>query len=238
MSPETISERILAFRVDDDRSDLSFLKRLAIENGWSHEFATEAFEEYKRFLVLCHESGTMVTPSDVVDEVWHLHLSYTRSYWIELCRDTIGRDLHHDPTVGGAAEDAKFREAYEATLKRYERRFGEAPDPKFWPSSDARFQPISNIVKVDRGKSLIVSRRTAGLILLAVGAITLPGCTAGQVSLVILLAFVLVGLIALVRKGGGGGSGGGCGFFAGCGSGGDGGGCGSGGCGGGGCGGS
>ncbi len=195
-----VSERILAFRVDDGCSDLSFVRRLAIENGWSRGFAERAFEEYKRFLVLCYESGRLVTPSDVVDEVWHLHLCYTRSYWRDLCRDAIGREIHHDPTVGGAAEDAKFLDAYETTRIRYERRFGEAPDPRFWPPSEQRFRPISRIVKVDRDRYVTIPRRAMSLVVALAVLLAVPACSSGEISLLVLLGLALIGLSVLVRK--------------------------------------
>lgn len=41
-----------------------------------------------------------VTPSDEVDQAWHLHLTYSRSYWDEFCGAVLEEVVHHDPTRG------------------------------------------------------------------------------------------------------------------------------------------
>ena len=97
-------DRLEAFEPDHPDSEFSFSMRLARDNGWNHEFAKRVIKEYKRFLFLCAEAGHPVTPSEEVDEAWHLHLCYTRSYWNDLCRDIIGKPIHHQPTTGGAAD--------------------------------------------------------------------------------------------------------------------------------------
>ena len=118
--PTTMHDSLLSqlesFAVDVPDVDLSFTRRLARENGWSHAFAERAVREYLRFVWLAMRAGHPVTPSPAVDEVWHLHLCYTRSYWDELCGKVLGRPLHHQPTRGGAAEDAKFHDQYARTL--------------------------------------------------------------------------------------------------------------------------
>ena len=90
-------------------------------------FAARAIEEYRKFCFLAVHAGHPVTPSDEVDQVWHLHLLYSRHYWDALCRDTLETPLHHGPTQGGVAEDRKFHDWYEATLASYRRYFGEPP---------------------------------------------------------------------------------------------------------------
>ena len=67
--------------MDEPGAALPFTSRLAREQGWSHAFAARAIREYKRFLILAMEAGHPVTPSEAVDQVWHLHLVYTVSYW-------------------------------------------------------------------------------------------------------------------------------------------------------------
>ena len=59
--------------------------RLASENGWSREYAVRVMQEYRRFAFLAVAAGHPVSPSDAVDQAWHLHLVYTRSYWDEFC---------------------------------------------------------------------------------------------------------------------------------------------------------
>ena len=37
--------------------------------------------------------GRHIGPSDEVDQAWHLHLVYTRSYWGEFCPNVLGKPL-------------------------------------------------------------------------------------------------------------------------------------------------
>ena len=87
---------------------LSFTQRLARENGWSAAYAARVFEEYRRFLYLAVTAPHPVTPSDAVDQAWHLHLTYTRDYWDRLCHEVLRRPLHHGPTKGGREEGARL----------------------------------------------------------------------------------------------------------------------------------
>ena len=120
--------KLESFQFDNDNNAVfEFEARLAKENGWSREFASRVIQEYRRFLLLAMQSGHPVTPSDEVDQAWHLHLVYTRSYWERLCRDVLGRPLHHEPTTGGVDESGKFHTQYERTLDSYRRLFGAAP---------------------------------------------------------------------------------------------------------------
>ena len=72
---------IEAFDIDGGPCDMPFAARLARENGWSRSFAERAVREYKRFVFLAMTSDTPVCPSEGVDAAWHLHLTYTKSYW-------------------------------------------------------------------------------------------------------------------------------------------------------------
>ena len=62
---------------------------------------------------------------------------YTHSYWIELCEKLLGRPLHHQPTLGGAEEHAKYSDQYKHTLESYQSIFGEVPPPTIWPTLKA-----------------------------------------------------------------------------------------------------
>jgi hypothetical protein len=136
---ETLLAKILAFELDEPEAQLPFTARLAREQGWTHVFAGRVVEEYKRFVALAMLAGHPVTPSEQVDQVWHLHMVYTESYWQRLCRDVLGRDLHHRPTTGGAEEDGKFVDWYGKTLESYTRVFRSEPPRDIWPSPADRF---------------------------------------------------------------------------------------------------
>lgn len=130
-----------ALSLDDAESLFPFSARLKKENGWTVGFTRQAIEEYRRFLLLAKHAGHPVTPSPAIDQVWHLHLVYTRSYWEELCKGVLGQPLHHHPTSGGSDEGAKFRQQYLRTLQSYQALFGEAPPEEIWPAVDECFRP-------------------------------------------------------------------------------------------------
>ncbi len=128
-------------RIAPDGAALTFEKRLAREQGWRPAFAEAVMEEYRRFLYLAATGDAPVTPSEAVDAAWHLHLTYTRHYWEELCGRIIRRPLHHQPTEGGAAERRRYRDQYARTLARYEGVFGAPPPRDIWPAPQRRFAP-------------------------------------------------------------------------------------------------
>ena len=132
-------QAIQAFHPDKHGVELPFSKRLALENGWSRRYALRAIEEYKKFVFMACTSPTPVTPSEEVDQVWHLHLVYTKSYWDDFCGKVLGRPFHHSPTEGGTQENHKYREQYTRTLEHYATTFGEKPPADIWPAPDQRF---------------------------------------------------------------------------------------------------
>jgi hypothetical protein len=144
MTPDQLMlwEKINRFELDDPLSSYSFSDRLARENNWSLDYALEVITEYKKFIFLQCIAAHPLTPSDQVDQAWHLHLLYTRSYWIDLCENTLGRQIHHGPTKGGNAERNKFGNWYEKTLELYCVTFGQQPPISIWPPSEKRFRDI------------------------------------------------------------------------------------------------
>lgn len=141
--------RIEAFELDEAGAAFNFSARLRRENRWSVAFTRRALAEYRRFLYLACVSPRPVTPSEAVDQAWHLHLVYTRSYWEDLCAGVLGRPLHHGPTRGGAAENEKFDAAYRRTLALYREEFGEEPPADVWPPPAIRFRPAGRWRWVD-----------------------------------------------------------------------------------------
>lgn len=153
--------RIQAFFFDDGVPALSFADRLARENDWSPRYAQRAIEEYRRFMFLAIVAGHPVTPSDQVDQVWHLHLLYSRLYWNKFCAEVLRHDLHHQPTVGGPEEGRKFVRWYERTLASYRRYFGEPPSD-IWPAAAIRFGNDPHHVRVSLRRNIIVPRAQLG----------------------------------------------------------------------------
>lgn len=126
-------QRIDTFPMDNPAAANPFSHKLAAEQGWTKTFTWQAISEYKRFIYLCCISPTGASPSKVVDEVWHMHLTYTTDYWLRFCKNTLERDIHHYPSAGGADEDAKHSNWYSQTTELYYQTFGEYPPEHIWP---------------------------------------------------------------------------------------------------------
>ncbi len=136
---------------------LDFTARLVREQGWTRDEARAAIDEYRKFCFLAMTVGRCMTPSEIVDQVWHLHLTYTRDYWDVFCPQVLGSDLHHEPTRGNAGETAQFRECYADTLAAYHAHFG-APPEHYWPGTLERFRNGARFRWVDRERHLLLPR--------------------------------------------------------------------------------
>lgn len=109
-----------------------FMEKLSKATGWKRERASRAIQEYLKFVFLTKKYGPEQVPSKPVDEVWHLHLQFTKDYWEEFCPKFVGFDLHHIPTPKTPEARQAGIEKYLETLERYQIEFGEPPK-SFWP---------------------------------------------------------------------------------------------------------
>lgn len=153
--------RIEAHTIGPDDASLTFAARLARENRWSHAEAELVIEEYRRFCYIAVTAEHEVTPSDAVDQAWHLHLTYSRDYWEVFCPLVLKADLHHGPTSGGPVEAGRYYHQYAATLAAYEAAFGQAPPAALWPTSSKRFKLDPRRVRVNLSGAIVMSRRVA-----------------------------------------------------------------------------
>ena len=103
MTPEqqTLYQRICDFEFDSPSVHFRFNDKLAQENGWTATYTSRVIDEYRRFAFLAVAAGHPISPSDAVDQAWHLHMLYTKSYWGEFCPNVLGRAFHHYPSTGG-----------------------------------------------------------------------------------------------------------------------------------------
>ncbi len=136
-------ERIQLFSPDQPDALFPFSQRLRKETGWSLETVHQAIKEYKRFVFLAIVAEHFVVPSYPVDQVWHLHLSYTRSYWEEFCPQILQAPLHHEPAQGGASEQQKYEQEYRNTLESYRHFFQQEPPSEIWPAPEVYFSSRS-----------------------------------------------------------------------------------------------
>jgi hypothetical protein len=158
LSDDDLYKRISDYEIDIPGAKQSFTQRLGQENRWSMRFADQAIREYKKFLYLAMVCEHEVTPSDEVDQVWHLHLIYSRDYWLKLCADILPRPLHHGPSEGGSTEADRFLKNYRATLASYEREFDEAPPGEIWPPEAIRFDPRQQYHRIDASQNWLLPK--------------------------------------------------------------------------------
>ena len=125
-------QQLQAFEFDPPGAIIRFEDKLLSATGWTRHFAAVAIAEYRRFLLLAATAGHKVSPPPIVDQVWHLHLLYTRNYWDDLCPNVLGFHLHHEPATGAAGNAEALDDAYECTLASYATTFGHAPPADVW----------------------------------------------------------------------------------------------------------
>ncbi|OJJ18726.1 hypothetical protein BKI52_24285 [marine bacterium AO1-C] len=118
-------DKIVAFDFDNPPAEYSFTIRLADENHWTKSFTNQAILEYKKFMYLAATSNGMVSPSKIVDIVWHQHLIFTQSY-DEFCK-ILGKNIQHIPSTHDKKDFRKFQEAASRTKHLYIKNFGEQP---------------------------------------------------------------------------------------------------------------
>jgi hypothetical protein len=221
-------EKIMSFQIDSEGDVLPFSARLRRENLWNKEYADRCMTEYKRFLYLMATSQHEITPSDQVDQVWHLHLLYTKSYWIDLCEKTMGCKIHHKPTKGGGSELARFKIQYQNTLDLYFEVFGSEPPSDIWPHLEDRFKNADSFVRTNKARYWLLKKPSEWMVAVLVGSLLMVACTQTDTESDFWL-FVkwAVGIFALYKiikwlwgsngKGSGCGGGTGCGGCSGCG---------------------
>ncbi len=153
-SADPLWARIAAHDFEAADQTPNFLQRLARDKAWTPAFARGAIAEYRRFAYLCVHATAPMTPSEEVDEVWHLHLTYSRDYWEVWCARVLRVPLHHDPSRGGQDQQRFFRDRYAETLAAYEARFGLPPET-YWPATRRRFRGRPRFRGVDADRAMV-----------------------------------------------------------------------------------
>jgi hypothetical protein len=90
------------------------------------ERVDDAIFEFRRFLGLAivGYDRRLAVYSAVVDEVWHTCLLFTRLY-VDLCAQTVGHFVHHEPLMGEGEDEARLREGEHLFEQAYSRVYGE-----------------------------------------------------------------------------------------------------------------
>lgn len=154
--------RLCAYRFGDDQvEEHAFLARVAKDAGVRIEVARDAVGEYRRFVFLACVADEEMTPSRLVDAVWHAHLTDSRAYWEVFCPTVLQRPLHHQPGRGETGDQARFRMQYEATLDAYRRWFGEQP-ATIWPAPGAPAEQVRSASDEETKRTLAGARAIQG----------------------------------------------------------------------------
>jgi hypothetical protein len=200
---QELFNKLSNWQVDSIDTALPFSRRLARENNWTHTYARHVTEEYKKFIFLAIHAGHPVTPSDAVDQAWHLHLTYTKSYWEDLCDGILAQKLHHNPTKGGKLEDAKFENSYNRTLASYQRFFGHFPPSHIWPSTEERFDEARYFKRINTRQVWLVPKpgisvRALSFLLITILSGILIGCSGDPVATGLVIGFGAIALLVFI----------------------------------------
>lgn len=148
LAPVSLADRISSVFGGPDPFTRAFAAKIAKKHGWTTEFAYLAIREYKKFVFLGVTSHYAVTPSKIIDIVWHEHLHFTRGYR-EFCQDVLQHFFDHSPELIAFDEQTNvFNAQYQKTLDFYEYEFGMKPPPEIWGYT--KFDPKSVTKKIDK----------------------------------------------------------------------------------------
>lgn len=155
MSTNEPSQNIIALQEELEltcpvisQSNSAFISKLARENGWDFQRAKRVLVEYQRFLIMAKHFNTILSPSDAVDQAWHLHMLHSREYWTDLCGEFLKKPFHHEPTSPNPEHKTNSDEDYLRTFTYYPLLFGENAPSDIWPHpydreiESVRFQRI------------------------------------------------------------------------------------------------
>ncbi len=160
LTNSTLWQRIEGFEIDDSADEIPFSARLCA-NGWPIEKARAAIAEYKKFIYLLCIAGSPLIPSEIVDQVWQLHLVDTRSYWTDFCDGVLARPIHRGPAKSGRGAAYHLLDQYADARAVYADEFECAPPAAFWPPVSERFVLQRPGQETDRG-SLWIGPKLSG----------------------------------------------------------------------------
>ena len=110
----------------------AFADKLSRKLNWEKKFALKAIWEYKKFVYMGVISDFSVTPSKVIDQVWHEHLLFSSGYR-KFCKEIIQYDFDHNPElVSAISQTEAFQSQYFHTIELYKKEFGIDPPSEIW----------------------------------------------------------------------------------------------------------
>lgn len=132
LAPTNFWDEIKAKFTGQNPFTLAFADKLSRKLNWKKNFALKAIWEYKKFVFLGVNNPKRVTPSKVIDQVWHEHLLFSTGYR-HFCTEIIHHDFdHHPELVEIDSQTEVFQSQYAATIELYQREFGIEPPADIW----------------------------------------------------------------------------------------------------------
>ena len=116
----------------------TFQERLSSEHDLTEESARRLVEEYRRFLYLKAIDGGSLTPSERVDQAWHLHMETAGEGWAQFCDDVLKFRIDH--RTGLSRKEAMA--SYSRLLQLYRREFNQEPPGDIWPGERERMRNV------------------------------------------------------------------------------------------------
>ncbi len=139
--PPNLLDKVVEFFGGKDASTKAFASKIARKLNWTNDFALYAVLEYKKFVYLGVVSDFAVTPSRIIDQVWHEHILFSSAYRT-FCKEVIKNDFDHSPELIPMEEQTGIYDAqYNDTINLYTTEFGVEPPEIIWGST--KFDPKS-----------------------------------------------------------------------------------------------
>lgn len=139
-----------------DAFSKAFAAKIARKHGWNNTFALKAISEYKKFVYLGVVSDFHVTPSKIIDVVWHEHLLFTRAYR-QFCDEVIGYQFdHHPELIPEADETGRYNAQYLDTIEFYISEFGFEPPTDVWGETKYDKEKLKEKKYASRQKTVYV----------------------------------------------------------------------------------
>ena len=130
--PIHLTDRVVEMFGGKDASTKAFASKLSRKLGWTTDFSSRAITEYKKFVYLGVISTGNVTPSKVIDQVWHEHQLFTKAYR-EFCSEVIDKEFDHTPELIPVPQQTQqFNQQYLDTLALYRAEFNMEPPADIW----------------------------------------------------------------------------------------------------------
>ncbi len=143
LAPEHLWDKITETFGGVDASTKAFASKIARKLNWEKSFALKAVMEYKKFVYLAVASDFHVTPSKVIDQVWHEHLLFTKAYRT-FCKDVICYNLDHNPELIPVTEETGiFNAQYVETIELYKTEFSMDPPDEIWGTKKFKMETSS-----------------------------------------------------------------------------------------------